>query len=311
MRIIRVPLRCSLFGGGTDLPNYLINHDITIISFAITRYMYVVWNPRPTGGCRLSYSRVEELGTFSYAEHTLVKAVGTEYGLPEPGTLSIIADIPKGTGLGSSSALAVGLCKLAGACQRSESNLATTAFRLENSVSPEVGCQDHLPATFGGMKVYRVSREGVVRYSPVPKMVEAVINQYGLLLYTGESRDSSGVLKKWKDESTLDGIRKLAEEQARCLDIWTPQFLGSVLDETWQLKRSIGGVSDVELDRQYTVAMENGAYGGKLCGAGGGGCWFFIVNPRDRERVKEALGLQEIPFRIEQEGVKEWSVESL
>lgn len=309
MRVIRVPLRISLFGGGTDLPDYLVNHNITIISFAISRYMYVVWNPRPTGGCRLSYSKVEELGTFSYAEHTLVRAVGMEYGLPEPGTLSIISDVPKGTGLGSSSSLTVGLCKLAKACEKSNLDIATTAFKLENGVSPEVGCQDHLPAAFGGMKIYTVGKEDELSYKPVPKMVEALIDQYGLLLYTGTSRDASVVLKKWKDEKTLDGIRELAEEQARCLERWTPQFLGSILDETWQLKRSIPGVVNRELDRQYTEAMNAGAYGGKLLGAGGGGCWFFITN--DKERVKKALKLQEIPFKIEQEGVKEWSVESL
>lgn len=301
----------SLLGGGTDLPDYLATHDATIISFAINCYMYVVWNPRPTGGCRLSYSKVEELGTFRYAEHTLVRAVALKYGLPEPGTLTIISDIPKGTGLGSSSSLTVGLCKLAGACEKSGLNLATTAFRLENSVSPEVGCQDHLPAAFGGMKVYKIDREGTVSYTPVPKCIQAMVDEFGMLLYTGQAREASKQLKRWKDEETLNGIRLLAEEQARSLDIWTPKFLGSVLDETWQLKRSIPGVVDKELDRQYTLAVEMGAYGGKICGAGGGGVWFFIVSPGDRDRVKEALGLQEIPFRVEEEGVREWNVESL
>ena len=308
MRIIRVPLRVSLFGGGTDLPDYLETHDATIISFAISRYMYVVWNERPTGGCRLSYSKVEELGTLRYAEHTLVRAVALKYGLPEPGTLTIISDIPKGTGLGSSSALTVGLCKLAGACEKSGRDLAATAFQLENSVSPEVGCQDHLPAAFGGMKVYKINKE--ISYKPVSKSIQAIIDEFGLLLYTGQARDSSKQLKKWKDEETLNGIRLLAEEQARSLDIWTPKFLGSVLNETWQLKRSIPGVVDKELDRQYTLAMKIGAYGGKLCGAGGGGVWFFIVSPGDRDRVKGALGLQEIPFKVEEEGVKEWNLDA-
>ena len=114
MIVVKAPLRVSLFGGGTDLPSYYGEYGSTIISFAINLYMHITWNKRPSGGCRLSYNRVEELGSLRDAEHTIVQACALNYGFQEPCTLTITSDIMKGTGLGSSSALSVALCRLVG-----------------------------------------------------------------------------------------------------------------------------------------------------------------------------------------------------
>lgn len=298
MRVIRAPLRVSLFGGGTDRPAYYEKYGSTIISFAITRYMYLIWNPRPTGGCRLSYGEVEELETLKDAKHTLVRAAAEKYGIEEPCTLTIVSDVPKGTGLGSSSALAVCLCELVG----KGNELAFSAIELEQSVSPEVGFQDHLPATFGGFSVYYWDNGKIpVRDVGTPGM--SIIDVCGLLLYTGIDRDAGAVLKNWKDIDTLHSIRELAERLARLAYEWTPNFLGRALHETMKLKASIPGVCSPELLQQYETAIDAGALGGKLCGAGGGGCWFFLVPPTRRQAVIDATGLREIPFQVAEKGI--------
>lgn len=308
MRIIKAPLRVSLFGGGCDLPEYSDEHGATIVSFAIDKYIYLTWNPRPTGGCRLTYGKVEELDTFADAEHTLVRACARRYGIPEPATLSIVSDVPKGTGLGSSSALAVALCELVGATRTTALDLATTAYRLEREVAP-VGWQDHQPAAYGGMRVYRTTERGIAS-SAVPIRVRNVASQ-GLLLYTNRERDSAPILRTWAEKTqSLHEIRELAEHIASRLDrpSTTPEKLGGWLMATWQRKRSIPGVADVALDAQYNAAIQAGALGGKLLGAGGGGCWYFIVSDDKRQAIKDALGLVEIPFRIPNVGVCEYEV---
>jgi D-glycero-alpha-D-manno-heptose-7-phosphate kinase len=136
-----------------------------------------------------------------------------------------------------------------------------------------------------------------------------LINTHGLLLFTGMSRKADTVLASWqKSELQLTQIKALADEVATCIKECTPEMLGTYLDKTWQLKREISGVTDPVLNRQYGVAMAHGALGGKLCGAGAGGCWFFLVPPERRGAVKEALALREIPFQIAEEGVESWEL---
>jgi D-glycero-alpha-D-manno-heptose-7-phosphate kinase len=338
MKIVRAPLRVSLFGGGTDYPHYYEEHGSTIVSFAIDRHIYVTWNDRPTGGCRVSYSQVEELEKLADAEHTLVRAVAEQYpprgrraGIPEPCTLTITSDIPKGTGLGSSSALAVALCNLVDATFYEDMHLAHVAYVLERGVSPNVGCQDHLPAAFGGFNVYHIGQgrdAALVEYrgsqelttwkrlhaamslrvEALPAHCRAIIDRFGLLLYTGESRDSGPQMRRWRGDRNLPAIHQLADRMAGCVDHWSPQSLAEALDETWQAKRKVGGVSNPAFDEQYQTALGAGAWGGKLCGAGGGGCWFFLVPREKRQAVIDALGMAEIPFQVSEKGVQKWTL---
>ncbi|GAF68169.1 unnamed protein product, partial [marine sediment metagenome] len=159
MKIIRAPLRVSLFGGGTDLDPYCSEHGSTIISFAINRHIYLTWNDRPTGGCRLSYSQVEELELLRDAEHTLVREAVKD-GIPEPCTLTIVSDLPAGTGLGSSSALAVALGCLTYPETWAGAPLVQHAREIEQPHSL-AGWQDYLPATYGGFNIYHVAPKGV------------------------------------------------------------------------------------------------------------------------------------------------------
>ena len=295
MRVIKAPLRVSLFGGGTDIPEYFNNFGATIVSFAINRHIYLTHNPRPTGGYRVTYDKVEELNSLAEAEHTLVQAAEERYDLGEPCTLSIVSDLPKGTGLGSSSSLAVALVTLAlGELEPEE--LAQEAYELERQVSP-VGVQDHLPAAFGGFHIYELNHRATEYEFAM---------DCGLLLYTGITRQASAILEGMKHEiATLHEIHALAEYVHVALPDLSMPELGELLTETWLLKRRIPGVSTPELDWQFTKAIEAGARGGKLCGAGNGGCWFFIVSPDERNRVKDALNLIEIPFCISPLGVEE------
>lgn len=293
-----------MFGGGTDLPEYRREFGSTILSFAINKHMYVTHNERPTGDYRISYSEVEELESLKDAKHTLVCAAAEKKQF-NPCTLTITSDVPKGTGLGSSSALSVCLAKLAN-WKLEGIKLVNAAYQLESSVSP-VGMQDHLPAVLGDIHIYHLGkRPHVFRYGGVPPHLSGIINEYGLLLYTGRTRDASNVLKNWDNIEALHAIKVLADEVVKNLKLITIKPLAEYLDKTWELKRTIGGVTDALLDVQHRKAKLAGALGGKLCGAGAGGCWFFLVDGSKRKAVIDTLGLSEIPIKITTEGCKEW-----
>jgi D-glycero-alpha-D-manno-heptose-7-phosphate kinase len=307
MRIIKAPLRISLFGGGTDLPEYYEKHGSTIISMAINRHIYLVHNGRPTGGYRLSYSNVEELSSLTTAKHTIIRQFAQDYGELEPCTLSIISDVPKGTGLGSSSALSVCAYELFRKDRDGhQSETAHAAYQVERKVS-NCGVQDHLPASFGGFNVYTIGKDGKAKAEPAPTHLAETIDKYGLLLYTGLSRSADAILKTWKKSiGHLVAIQEMAQLEA---EAWanggntSVDMIASSLHTAWRIKRDVGGVADDILNRQYKAARVYGALGGKLLGAGGGGCWFFLVPPESRQDVIDATGLIEIPFQIESRGV--------
>lgn len=297
MRIIRASLRVSLLGGGCDRPEYYVSHGATVVSFALDRSIYLTYNVRPTGGYRLSYSQTEELDDLCDARHTLVRAAAEQYGPLPPCTLSIVSDLPAGTGLGSSSALSVALVKMFGKSTQ-PAGLASEAYYLERQVA-DVGFQDSLPASFGGLRIYRADRNGRVVASDRLTDLERMVEDYGVLLYTGQMHDTATVIKRWNDQpAILKAIHDLADGFTQELSTMTPRRLAEYLHATWQLKSAISGVSNRTLDEQYSRALDSGALGGKLLGSGSGGCWFFIVERDHRQAVIDRFGMAVIPFRI-------------
>jgi len=227
--------------------------------------------------------------------------------------MTIVSDVPKGTGLGSSSALSVTLAKLAHPTFIGEV-LVRAAGRIERAHS-HAGWQDYLPAVYGGFNTYHINGRmmdkslGGISITPISTDMRDVINTYGLLLYTGASRRADAVLPAWKkDEGKLLEIKALADEVAERVNSLDLDELGNYLDCTWTLKRVIGDVSSPVLNRQYAMAKLNGAIGGKLLGAGSGGCWFFLVSRKARERLVDTLDLREIPFHVVEKGVEVWEL---
>lgn len=314
MFIVRAPLRISLFGGGTDLPEFYERHGGTVVSLALDKYIYVVFNRRFTGGWRISYSATEEVGGYDQIRHMLVRAAYERYQ-PPPCTLTIIGDMPKETGLGSSSALAVALVR-ALASDVFHYGWAEAAFEMERDTGAMVGKQDHYAAVYGGFNVFRFESDGKVQARRIwPQDTQRILGklqEWSLLLYTGRTRPAAAILveqSKQGDEGALTTIKDIADEAARILlqeNLFVePENIGEWLNLSWVAKRYVVlGITDDILDAQYSLARFNGAIGGKLLGAGGGGCWFFVVPPDAKQRVKDALGLMEISWGWDMEGCK-------
>lgn len=241
------------------------------------------------------------------ARHTLVSETARRFGEMPPCTLTIISDVPKGTGLGSSSSLSVALCSLM-LGEVDERSLVEYAYGLEIGVNPGIGIQDFLPPIFGGFNIYNINPNANLDVKRVPDRLWDIVNTRGLLLYTGINRESSRVLKSLRSPRAmteyLSRIQGLASVVADNIESMTPETLGHALNLTWKFKSSIAEVSSLELNKQYDEAISAGAIGGKLCGAGAGGCWFFIVPPNRRDSIKKALGLTEISFQISDSPVK-------
>ena len=318
MRVIRAPLRISMFGGGTDQPEYYRDYRSIFFNFAINRYIYIIYNERPTGGYRVSYSEVEELDDLKDAKHTLIAELGRQYDLP-PCTLTIVSDVPKGTGLGSSSALAICLLKLAGYAADKppiwqELELAKEGFRFERASGSKVGRQDHLPAAMGGFCEYRIDMRGSVKVLPKP-LLGLIAQRMGMLFYTGVTREANKLFLSWEQEvEKLQAIHAVATKVSKMTDGLAnnilPKEMGTFLKESWEIKRQIPGVMTPQLEAQYEAIMSNGAMGAKLCGAGSGGCWFVMAELWNRDKIRAALpDLVEIPFKVSVEGIKEWTIE--
>jgi len=315
VKIVRAPLRVSIWGGGTDFPEYYKDYRAHFFSFAITQHMHVVYNPRPTGGYRVSYSEVEELNDLKDAKHTLIAELGKQYDLP-PCTLTIISDVPKGTGLGSSSALALCLLKLVGVAADKpplwqELVLAKSAFEFERAAGGKVGRQDHLPAAFGEFMEYRIDRRGTLKVLPHP-LLGTMMQRYGMLFYTGITREANKILLSWEQQvERVQQIHEVAKRVSKMVDelgkMILPQEAAGFLRESWEIKRQIPGVMTPQLEDQYERIMGAGAMGAKLCGAGSGGCWFVMAELWNRDKVRGVLSdLIEIPFRVSVEGIREW-----
>lgn len=322
MIITRSPLRISLGGGGTDLPSYYQEHSGFLIAAAIDKFVYITQHRTFQKSIIIKYSKLEQVESVDDIEHPIVKAALKSIGLTDPHIeLTSMADIPGGTGLGSSGSFTTALLKCLHTHQkniRSPAELAEQACDIEiNKLGEPIGKQDQYIAAVGGITAFTFRRDGGVEYRPCQISQEALFNLEDnlLLFFTGYSRSASAILKDQNDKSKennqamLDNLhftKQLGHQSLEALENDNLEEFARLMDIHWQHKKSrSSGMSNGQINEWYDHAMKNGALGGKLIGAGGGG--FLMFYAADNTRLRHAMrekGLQEVRFRFDFEGTK-------
>lgn len=320
MIISKTPLRVSFVGGGTDLPDFYEEHGGAVVSTSIDKWIHVIVRRRFEGDLRVSYSRTEIVESVDQVEHELVREALRMTGLPRGLDIVTLADVPShGTGLGSSSAVTVGLLLALYGYQgvyKSAFELAEEASQIEITIlGKPIGRQDQYAAAVGGFNFIEFLKGGGVRVEPLitPARTIKRLHRSLLLFYTGRQRPASGVLAEQRAAirsgaatDALLGMRDLAYELRERLGHGDIDAVGPLLHRNWELKRSlVDGLSDSELDGWYQRALDAGATGGKLLGAGAGGFLLVVVPPDSQARVRRAMGeLREVPFHFSARGTQ-------
>jgi len=322
MIISRTPFRVSLVGGGSDLRQYYHARPGSVVAMAINRYVYVTVNKRFDSSIRVSYTRTEIVRRVDQLQHDLIREAMKMVGITGGVEVTTIADLPAGIGLASSSTVTVGALNALYAFQGrhvSAEELARQACDIEIEVlGKPIGKQDQYIAAYGGFQHVRFNPDETVEVNPIicSKDASESIMSRLLLFYTGLQRSASSVLRHAKRRINSNGHVKVAmdqlvwlSEELRCQLLHNETIeLGDILDRAWQLKkRMASSVTNGSLDRYYTKAREAGAEGGKILGAGAGGCMLVCVPRRFQPRVRRTMlqiGLTEIPFTMEPEGSK-------
>jgi len=321
MIITRTPFRISFVGGGTDLPDFYRVEPGAVVSTAINKYMYVIVNQRFTDTIRVSYySKTELVDTVDEVKHPIVREALKLTGITEGIEIASIADVHAGAGLGSSGSFTVGLLNALYAYKgvlKSAEELAREACHIEMDILGEpVGKQDQYIAAYGGFRFFQFNPDESVITEPViwaaEKKDELVKNL--LVLYTGDARDASTILQEQKQNTPqedkmvrLRKLRDMAIEIKNRLSGDTPgDVLGDVLHQGWLLKRELAdSITNDKIDKYYQEALDAGALGGKVSGAGGGGFLLLYCPQPKQTAVKEALSqLKELKFSLEPEGSK-------
>jgi len=322
MIIVRSPLRITLGGGGTDLPSYYRERTGFLVAAAIDKYVYITVHQTFVEDLIVKYSELERVRTVDELKHPIIREAFKLVGIEPRGVeITSMADIPAGTGLGSSGSFTTALLKALHAHRKQlihPRELAEQACEIElDRLREPIGKQDQYIASYGGITCFRFNRDDSVDALPVRIDTETLYNLEDnlLLFFTGYSRSASSILKEQDDKTkqrssdmigNLDyvkdlGLRSLeALEQARLADF------GRLMHEHWEHKKKrSGGMSNPRIDACYDIAINNGALGGKLIGAGGGGFLMFYVE--DKARLRHAMsleGLTEVRFRFDFEGTK-------
>lgn len=318
MIISRTPFRVSLAGGGSDLAAYYRHRPGCVISLAMNRYMYVTVNKRFDDTIRVSYTRTEIVDHLDDLQHDLVRESMRLVGLTKGLEVTTIADLPAGIGLGSSSSLTVGLLNALYTLKgewHSPADLAERACAIEIDVLKHpIGKQDQYIAAYGGFCEIRFLPDDTVSVHPIvcPRERRDELVAQLMLFYTGVSRNANTVLEEARQrmidggQAPVDGLVAFADQMRTAIQAGAVQRVGELLDASWALKKQMASnVSNHHLDRFYECARRAGATGGKISGAGAGGCLLLFV-PADRQAaVREtmcAAGLKEVAFTFEPEG---------
>lgn len=316
MIISKTPFRISFAGGGTDLPSFYRKEQGAVTSTAIDRFMYVLMHSHfEKDQIRLAYTKTEIVNSVHELQHELIREAMKLTGVTEGVEIATIADVPAGTGLGSSSSLTVGALNALYAYRSkhvSEERLADEACRIEIDIVKEpIGKQDQYIAAYGGLKHFVFNPDDTVDVQPIicSKSTMRELDDNLLMFYTGKSRRAFEILKTQsanteKKLSDLIQLRELAFKVRDALVSNDLASFGQLLHKGWLIKKNLTPMTSNELiDRQYELAMKAGALGGKLLGAGGGGFLMFYVPQEKQENVRNALcELREEKFRFHPAG---------
>jgi len=302
MIISRTPFRLSFAGGGSDLEEFYKEEEGAVLSTALNKYMYITANRRFDQTIRLSYSKTEIHDRVDQIEHKIFKNILSKY-LPAGGIeLISMADIPSGSGLGSSSSFTVGLLHalkgFLGTFQTAE-NLAQEACDIEiNQLYEPIGKQDQYIAAYGGLQFIRFRPNGETFVDPIvcTSDTRRELEASSLLFFTGLTRKSKDVLTEQKNNtrSKREELRKMVDI-ARKMKIvlerdGSLENFGRLLDEAWQLKKGLASnISTSQIDEWYSRALSSGALGGKILGAGSGGFLMLFCKPELKNRVRQEL----------------------
>jgi D-glycero-alpha-D-manno-heptose-7-phosphate kinase len=321
MIISKTPYRISFFGGGTDYPAWYHKNGGAVLSGSIDKYCYINCRafPRFFGyRYRIVWSHIENVSTIGEILHPAVREGLRYLGVNGDMCLEIHhqGDLPARAGMGSSSSFSVGLIRTILALKGQiigKHELALKAIEFEQEVLNEnVGSQDQMAASHGGLNVIRFETDGTIRVEPltISKSRIAELESHLIMLYTGTSRLSSEIAGEIidqvdKKEKVLGEMYEMVDEAVGILnDDKDIHEFGRMLHHSWQLKRQLASqISNESIDRIYQTAMDNGAIGGKLLGAGASGFMVFFAPPECHQRIKEALpGYLYVPFKFEYEG---------
>ena len=322
MIIARTPVRISLGGGGTDLASYYCKYGGFLIAAAIDKYIFITVNRRFEDSIRVSYSKTEIVDKVEEIQHPIVREALKLLGYDGSLEITTIADVPANTGLGTSSSFTVGLLNALHTYKRESITakaLAEEACRIEIDILGEpVGKQDQYMAAFGGITCLTFAKNGEVTVTPLnisPDIIEE-LERHIMLFYTGIRRNSADVLSGQNNASQRDDkkvienlhkIKEIGEEAKIALESGNVHRFGELLHTHWQSKKNLSHkVSRPEIDRWYALARQNGALGGKIMGAGGGGFFMFYVEG-NKNRLRQAMreeNLKEMRFKFDLEGSK-------
>ncbi|MDO9085555.1 MAG: GHMP kinase [Anaerolineaceae bacterium] len=322
MIITRSPLRITLGGGGTDLPSYYQAYGGFLIAAAINKYVYVTVMRPFTEGIFLKYSHLEKVRNTNEVQHPIMREAIQLLNFKTPQIeITTLADIPSGTGLGSSGSFTTALLKALFTHRRRllmPGELAEMACDIEiKRLGEPIGKQDQYIAAYGGITCFEFNSDDSVIAYPLAISMNTLFDLEDniLLFFTGYSRSAGEILNdqdkrsKDLDPQMLDNlhyVKDLGIQSKKVLELGKTDEFGAILHEHWELKRKrSSGISNPQIDEWYDLAMKNGSLGGKLVGAGGGG--FLMFYAEDRKKLRQAMdkaGLEEVRFSFDFEGTK-------
>ena len=322
MIIVKSPLRISLGGGGTDLPSYYGINEGFLISAAINKYVYVTIMRPFKPGIYLKYSKIEKVRKIDQINHQILRECLKLFKTKKPQIeITTLTDIPAGTGLGSSGSFTVALLKALFEFHKKNiisDKLAELACEIEiNKLKNPIGKQDQYISAFGGVREFKFLKNGKVISNnlKISRDNLSILEENLLLFFTGFSRDANNILKKQNDETkknnnemieNLNFIKKLGIKSKKSLEKGDFSKFAELMNIHWEYKRTRSkNMSNSEIDKTYKMALKNGAIGGKLVGAGGGGFLMFYSNDKEKLRFEmKKKGFEEVRFNFDFNGTQ-------